>query len=95
MDGPRDSYTKSEGGRQIPHDITYLQNLKYDKNELIYETETDTHTQTTDLQLPGGQRRFGLGVWEQQMQTIIYRIDKKQDAIAQHKESGLMSCSKP
>ena len=27
---------KSE--RQIPYDITYMQNLKYDTNELIYET---------------------------------------------------------
>ena len=25
--------------RQIPYDITYMLNLKYDTNELIYETE--------------------------------------------------------
>ena len=28
--------------RQIPYDITYMWNLKYDTNEPIYETETDS-----------------------------------------------------
>ena len=47
MDGPRDYHTKwnkSERERQIPYDITYMWNLKYDANELIYETETDSQT---------------------------------------------------
>ena len=30
----------SQSERQIPYDITYMWNLKYDTNELIYETET-------------------------------------------------------
>ena len=30
--------------RQIPYDITYMWNLKYDTNELFYETETDSQT---------------------------------------------------
>ena len=45
MDGPKDYHTKwskSERERQIPDDITYMWNLKYDTNELIYETETDS-----------------------------------------------------
>ena len=45
MDGPRDYHTKwSKSGRerQISYDITYLWNLKYDTNELIYKTETLT-----------------------------------------------------
>ena len=33
---------KSEGEKQISYDITYMWNLKYDTNELIYETETDS-----------------------------------------------------
>ena len=42
MDGPRDYHTKSsKSERQIPYDITYMWNLKYDINELIYKTETD------------------------------------------------------
>ena len=47
MDGTRDSHTKwskSESKRQIPHDITYMWNLKYGKNEPIYKTETDSQT---------------------------------------------------
>ena len=47
MDGPRDYHTKrskSDRERQIPYDITYRWNLKYDTNEHIYETETDSQT---------------------------------------------------
>ena len=47
MDGPRDYHTKqskSEGERQMPYAITYMWNLKYDTNELIYERETDSQT---------------------------------------------------
>ena len=46
MDEPR-RYTKQsklERERQIPYDITYMWNLKYDTNEHIYETETDSQT---------------------------------------------------
>ena len=34
--------SKPERERQIPYDITYMWNLKYGTNELIYETETDS-----------------------------------------------------
>ena len=47
MDGPRGYHTKrskSERERQIPYDITYTWNLKYNTNEHIYETETDSQT---------------------------------------------------
>ena len=40
MDGPRDYYTmwsKSDRQRQISSDITYMWNLKYDTNGLIYK----------------------------------------------------------
>ena len=40
MDGPRDSQTKeskSEREKQISYDITYMRNLKYVTNDLIYE----------------------------------------------------------
>ena len=30
--------------RQIPYDITYMWNLKYDTNELTYKTEIDPQT---------------------------------------------------
>ena len=44
--------SQSERGRQIPYDITYMQNLKNDTNELIYETDSQTYR--TDLWLPRG-----------------------------------------
>ena len=43
MDGPRDNRTKwrkSERERQIPYDINYMCNLKYDTSEFIYETDS-------------------------------------------------------
>ena len=49
----------------------------------FYETETDSQTQRTDLWKPGGGswERDELGVWDQQMQTIIERKDKQQSSI--------------
>ena len=47
MDATRDYHTKQskpERERQTPYDITYMWNLKYDTNEHIYETETDSQT---------------------------------------------------
>ena len=38
------TYYVNKSERQISHDITYMWNLKYDTNELIYETETDSQT---------------------------------------------------
>ena len=47
VDATRDYHTKwikPERERQIPYDITYMWNLKYDTNEPAYETETDSQT---------------------------------------------------
>ena len=48
MDGPRDCHTewsKSDRESQIPHDVTYMWNLKKnDTNVLIYKIETDSQT---------------------------------------------------
>ena len=44
--GPGDyhaKWNKSERERQMPY-VTYMWNLKYDINELIYKTETDSQT---------------------------------------------------
>ena len=51
MDTTRDYHTKwskSERERQIVYGITYVWNVKYGINELIYETETDSLTLRTD-----------------------------------------------
>ena len=44
MDGSRDYHTKWSKlrERQTSYGITYMWNLKYDTNDLIYETETDS-----------------------------------------------------
>ena len=71
-------------------------NLKYDTNELIYKTETDSWTQKTNLWLPKGKGGAGeLGVWDQQMQTITYRMDKQQGPTVEHRELYPISCDKP
>ena len=78
MDGPRDyrgKQNKSEREWQM-HDITYMWNLNYDTNELIYKTETNTGSRLVVAKEEGGWGRDGLRVWSQQMQIIIYRMDK-------------------
>ena len=39
-------------------------------------------------------RRGGLGVRDQQMQTIVYRVDKQQGPAGQHEELYSISCDK-
>ena len=56
----------SQKEKEIPCDTTYIWNLKYDTNELIYERETDSQTYRTDLWLPRG-RGVGegrIGIWD-------------------------------
>ena len=47
MTGPGDystKWSKSERKRQIPYDVTYMQNLRYEIDERIYEIETYSQT---------------------------------------------------
>ena len=48
------------------YDITYMQNLNYYTNELIYEKETDSQTKRTDSWLSGvegkGEQTGSLGL---------------------------------
>ena len=49
MNATRDyhsKWSKSQRKSQIPHDITYMWNLKYDINQLTYKTKTDSQTET-------------------------------------------------
>ena len=53
MDGPRDYHTKqtkSERKKLMLHNITYMWNVNYSRNEPINETETDQR-ERTDLWL--------------------------------------------
>ena len=72
-------------------------NLKYDTNELIYETGTGSGRQRTDFWLPRGRvmgERWG-GIWDQQTQTRIYRMDEPRGPPTQHRELYSVSCDKP
>ena len=42
--------------------------------------------QTGGCQGGGGQERVGVGVWDQQMQTGVYRMDKQESPTVQHNE---------
>ena len=60
------------------HHITYMWNLRYDTNKLIYKIETDSQReQTCGCQGEEGWGRGGLGVWGEQMETIILRVDNQ------------------
>ena len=39
--------------------------------------------------------REGLGVWDLQMQTILYKMDKQQGPTVQHRELYLISYNNP
>ena len=67
--------------------------LIHDINELIYKTETDLK-QTCGYQGRGRLGREGLGVWDEQRQTVIYRMDK-QGPTVEHRELYSTSCDKP
>ena len=56
MTATRDYHSKSERGRQMSYDITYMWNLKYGTNEPIYKTGMDSQTlkQTCGCQGRGG-----------------------------------------
>ena len=79
--------------RQAPQDTTYVWNLKYDTNDLINETEIDRE-QTCGCQRKEGWGRNGVGFGDQQMQTDMYRMDKQQGLVVQHRELYLISFDK-
>ena len=60
-------------------------NLKYGTNKLTYKTESQ-RKQICGCWGMGGVRKNGLGIWDQQMQTVIYRRDKQQGPTIQHRE---------
>ena len=82
VDRPRDEHTKqskSERERHIPYNITYMWNLKYDTNQHIYEPKRSSQTHGTALRLPrwGWLGGDGLGVWDAQRQSIIYKMSRQ------------------
>ena len=72
--------SQSKRKRQIPYDIICIWNLKYDTKELtFFKKQKQNHEhreQTGDCQGGGGWERYRVGGQDQQMQTIIKRMDK-------------------
>ena len=59
--------------------ITYTWNLKNNTNECICKTESDSWIKKTcDYQRGKEKERDKLRVWDQQIQTTIYKIDKQE-----------------
>ena len=90
MDATRDYHTKSE--RQILYDITYMWNLKYDTNEPIYKTETESQTQRRDSWLLKGREEGQTGSLG--LVDANYRMNK-QGATVQHRERYPIFWDKP
>ena len=64
----------------------------------LFTKQKQTHgcrKQTYGCQWGKGWERNKLEVWDQQMLTVIYRIDKEQGPTVQHRELYLISCNKP
>ena len=61
---------------------------------LMKQKQTHRYKEQT-YGFPGKSGRDGLGVWDQQMQTIIQRMDKYQGTSVQHRELYSISCDKP
>ena len=56
-------------------------------NLSMKQKQTQRHRdQTCGCQGREGQGRDGLGIWDQQMQTIIYKTDKQQGLTVQYKD---------
>ena len=69
MDGTRDNQTKqnkSERERQMPHDLTYLRNIKYDTTQMnLFMKQKQTHRHRQETVVPKGKvgGKDKLGVW--------------------------------
>ena len=85
----------SQKKKQIPYDITYIWNIKYDINELIYKTEKAHRyaEQTCDCQGRGewGRKDRNLGL----VDADSYRMDKQQGPATYHRKLYSISCEKP
>ena len=69
MDGPWEHYAKrneSDRETQMPHDLTYLQNIKYDTTQMnLFMKQKQTHRHRQETVVPKGKvgGKDKLGVW--------------------------------
>ena len=65
-------------------------------NLFIKEKQIYRHRkQTYGYQRGKAEGRDKLGVWDQEIQTIIYKINKQQGPTLQHRALYSISCNKP
>ena len=69
--------------KQISYGITYMWNLKFDKNKSIYKIERDSQTQKANLWLPKCKEKKGINQEYiiNQVQTTTHDLDKPQGFI--------------
>ena len=67
---------------------------KKDTNEFICRTETDSQTLKANLWLPNGtiRGRYGLGVWNWHMHTVVYGMDGQWGTSVEHRELYPIFC---
>ena len=62
-------------------------------NLITKQKQTQRHRKQTCGYLRGKDRGDKFRVWDQQIQTTIYKIDKQQGPTVQHRELHSISCS--
>ena len=87
--------TSAKRERQIPSDITYMWNLKYDTHGLsMKQKQIHRHREETrSCQGGWGWGRNGLDK-DQQWQTIMHKLDKQQGLTVQHRGKYSISYDK-
>jgi len=77
--------------------ISLRRNLKYDTNDHFYETKANSQMENRCVVSKHGvegRARGSLGAWDEQVQTLTYRMDT-QGPTVEHRELYSVSCDKP
>ena len=64
-------------------------------NLFMKQIDSDIENQLMVIKREREQRRDKLGVWDQQIQTTIYKIEKQQGPTVKHRKLYPISCDKP
>ena len=83
-----------EKKRQILYDSIHMWNLKNYTNQSIYKTEPnlDTENKLTVTRRERDEGRDKFGMWDEQIQTTIHKIDMK-DLLYNYREFYPISCN--
>ena len=87
----------NEVRKSTSYDIAYMWDLKYDTNELIYETETDSQTQKRLVVVKGDGVNGGRMAWEVGFSRckLLYTEWINNKVQLQHRELYSISYDKP